>query len=163
MSAAAAAAAAAVRAARLRTFHALLATLAGSSPELRRDIDAVLRVVESEILPSRGLDAEGLAGAARQIVSLILPEGRAPDIAVLDYRDRPFDPLWAGGEVERALAPIDGSQDALLWVAGLQDQFLTGPRARSARCQAAYDAAVETLNGLAARMSGRGRITVVVL
>ena len=83
--------------------------------------------------------------------------------SLLALRDRPFDPLWAGGEVERALAPVDGSQDALLWVAGLQDQFLTGSRARSARCQAAYDAAVETLNGLAARMSGRGRITVVVL
>ena len=163
MTAAAAAAAAAVRAARLRTFHALLATLAGTTPELRRDIDAVLRVVESEILPSRGLDSEGLVSAARQIVSLIMPAGRTPDIAVLDYRDQPFDPLWAGGAVERALAPVDGSSDVLLWVVGLQDQFLGGQRARSARYQGAYDAAVDTLNGLTARMSGRGRITVVVL
>jgi hypothetical protein len=154
-------AAAAVRAARLRTFHALVATLAGSTPELRRDIDAVLRVVESEILPSDGLDAHGLARAARQILGLILPADRTPDISVLDYRDRPFDPLWASSEMVHALAPVDGSADILLWVAGLQDQLLG--RGRGARREAAYAAAVETLDGLAARLAGRRRITLVVL
>lgn len=156
-------AAAAVRAARLRTFHALVATLAGSTPELRRDIDAVLRVVESEILPSEGLDAHGLARAARQILGLILPSDRTPDIAVLDYRDRPFDPLWASAEMAQALAPVDGSDDVLLWVAGLQDQLLGAGRGRGVRREAAYAAAVETLEGLAARLAGRRRITVVVL
>ena len=156
-------AAAAVRAARLRTFHALVATLAGSSPELRRDIDAVLRVVESEILPAEGLDAHGLARAARQILALILPASRAPDIAVLDYRERPFDPLWASAEMAHALAPVDGSADILLWVAGLQDQLLGQGRGRGARREAAYAAAVETLEGLAARLAGRRRVTVVVL
>ncbi len=154
-------AAAAVRAARLRTFHALVATLAGSTPELRRDIDAVLRVVESEILPAEGLDAHGLARAARQILGLILPADRTPDIAVLDYRDRPFDPLWASAEMAHALAPVDGSDDVLLWVAGLQDQLLG--RGRGARREAAYAAAVETLGGIAARLAGRRRVTVVVL
>lgn len=154
-------AAAAVRAARLRTFHALVATLAGSTPELRRDIDAVLRVVESEILPAEGLDAHGLARAARQILALILPADRTPDIAVLDYRDRPFDPLWASSEMAHALAPVDGSDDVLLWVAGLQDQLLG--RGRGARREAAYASAVETLEGLAVRLAGRRRITVVVL
>lgn len=154
-------AAAAVRAARLRTFHALVATLAGTTPELRRDIDAVLRVVESEILPAEGLDAHGLARAARQILGLILPADRTPDIAVLDYRDRPFDPLWAPSELAQALAPVDGSEDILLWVAGLQDQLLG--RGRGPRREAAYAAAVETLEGLAARLAGRRRVTVVVL
>jgi hypothetical protein len=156
-------AAAAVRAARLRTFHALVATLAGSTPELRRDIDAVLRVVESDILPAEGLDAHGLARAARQILSLILPADRAPDIAVLDYRDRPFDPLWASAEMVQALAPVDGSTNILLWVAGLQDQLLASGRLRGVRREAAYNAAVETLEGLASRLAGRRRITVVVL
>lgn len=155
-------AAAAVRAARLRTFHALVATLAGAHPQLRRDIDAVLRVVESEIVPSEGLDADGLARAARQILGLILPGKVAPDIAVLDYRQRPFDPLWAPGELDRALAPLDGSPDILLWVAGLQDQLL-GRRGPTSRREAAYAAAVETLEALAARRAGRGRVTVVVL
>ncbi|MFN7339551.1 MAG: hypothetical protein ACK5VI_00505 [Opitutia bacterium] len=154
-------AAAAVRAARLRTFHALVATLAGSTPELRRDIDAVLRVVESEILPAEGLDAHALARAARQILGLILPADRTPDIAVLDYRDRPFDPLWASAEMTHALAPVDGSNDILLWVAGLQDQLLG--RGRGARREAAYAAAVETLGGIAGRLAGRRRVTVVVL
>ncbi len=156
------AAAAALRAARLRTFHALVATLAGSTPELRRDMDAVLRVVEHEILPSEGLDGPGLVRAARQILALILPNRVAPDIAVLDYRDRPFDPLWAAGDLDQALAPVDGSPDVLLWVAGLQDQLL-GRRGPTARRESAYAAAVETIEALAARRSGRGRVTVVVL
>ena len=155
-------AAAAVRAARLRTFHALVATLAGASPELRRDIDAVLRVVEHEILPADGLDADGLVRAARQILALILPGRAVPDIAVLDYRERPFDPLWMPGELDRALAPVDGSADVLLWVAGLQDQLL-GRRGPTARRESAYAAAVESLEALAARRAGRGRVTVVVL
>lgn len=55
------------------------------------------------------------------------------------------------------------SADVLFWVVGLQDQYLSGPRARSARWRQAYDEAVEGLHAMAARQAGRRRLTVVVL
>ena len=55
------------------------------------------------------------------------------------------------------------SADVLFWVVGLQDQYLAGPRARSARWRQAYDEAVEGLHAMAARQAGRRRLTVVVL
>ena len=51
----------------------------------------------------------------------------------------------------------------LFWVVGLQDQYLAGTRARSTRWRAAYDEAVDTVQGLVARQAGRRRVTVVVL
>ena len=55
------------------------------------------------------------------------------------------------------------SADVLFWVVGLQDQYLAGTRARSARWRQAYDEAVEGLHAMAARQAGRRRLTVVVL
>lgn len=82
---------------------------------------------------------------------------------MLDHRAEPFDALWAGERVASALATTGESADVLFWVVGLQDQYLAGTRARSTRWRAAYDEAVDTVQGLVARQAGRRRVTVVVL
>jgi hypothetical protein len=104
-----------------------------------------------------------LAEAASHLLRLLAPDTVLPAIAVLDHRDDPFEPLWAPDRIEAALAQVGDAPDVLLWVVGLQDQYLTGAKARSARSRQAYDEAVECVNAYAARVQGRGRLTVVVL
>lgn len=157
------ASAAPARPARLRTLNAMLATLVGTEAPLRRDVDAVVRVFESDEFTAAGLDAHGLAQAAEHLLRLLAPDAVLPAIAVLDHRDEPFEPLWAPERIEAALAQVGDASDVLLWVVGLQDQYLAGPKARSVRARQAYDEAVECVNAYAARVQGRGRLTVVVL
>jgi hypothetical protein len=152
-----------VRPARLRTLNAMLASLVGTEATLRRDVDAVVRVFESDGYAAAGLDAEGLADAAAHLLRLLAPDAELPAIAVLDHRDEPFEPLWAPERIEAALARVGDAQDVLLWVVGLQDQFLVGAKARSAKSRQSYDEAVASVNAYAARVTGRGRLTVVVL
>jgi hypothetical protein len=148
---------------RLRTLNALIASMVGTAPQLRGDVDAVLRVFENDDTTDPGLSAAGLAAAAAQIFQLLSPSQPVPAVAVLDHRAEPFDALWAPGRVAAALETAGEAPDVLFWVVGLQDQFLAGPRARSARSRTAYDEAVECLQGLVARQAGRRRVTVVVL
>lgn len=157
------ASAAPARPARLRTLNAMLASLVGTEAPLRRDVDAVVRVFESDEHSSAGLDAAGLATAAGHLLRLLAPDAELPAIAVLDHRDEPFEPLWAPERIEAALAQAGDAPDVLLWVVGLQDQHLVGPKARSAKSRQAYDEAVECVNAYAARVTGRSRLTVVVL
>lgn len=157
------AAAAPTRPARLRTLNAMLASLVGTEAPLRRDVDAVVRVFESDEFSAQGLDAQGLADAAAHLLRLLAPDAVLPAIAVLDHRDEPFEPLWASERIETALGQVGDAPDVLLWVVGLQDQYLAGPKARSAKARLAYDEAVECVNAYAARVQGRGRLTVVVL
>ncbi len=151
------------RSVRPRTLNALMATTVGTAPPLRRDVDAVLRVFEADDDTDPGLGPEGLAAAATQMLKLLAPQQPAPAIAVLDHRDLPYDALWAPERIADALAMTGESADVLFWVVGLQDQYLSGPRARSARWRQAYDEAVEGLHAMAARQAGRRRLTVVVL
>ena len=58
---------------------------------------------------------------------------------------------------------VGGVEARVGLVVGLQDQYLAGTRARSTRWRAAYDEAVDTVQGLVARQAGRRRVTVVVL
>ncbi len=148
---------------RLRTLNAMLASLAGSGPQLRRDVDAVVRMFESDEQSASGLDAQGLARAATQMLSLLTTEQSLPTITVLDYRSDPFDPLWAAERLQSALANAGDASDILLWVVGLQDQFLYGQRFRSSKSRLAYDEAVEAINALAAKLTHHQRVTVVVL
>lgn len=157
------AAAAPARPARLRTLNAMLASLVGTEAPLRRDVDAVVRVFESDEHSAAGLDAAGLAEAAAHLLRLLAPDVDLPAIAVLDHRDELFEPLWAPERIEAALTSVGDAPDVLLWVVGLQDQFLAGPKGRSARARQSYDEAVECVNAYAARVQGRGRLTVVVL
>ena len=151
------------RSVRLRTLNALMATMVGTAPQLRRDVDAVLRVFEADDDTDPGLGPEGLAAAATQMLQLLAPQQPVPAIAVLDHRDLPYDALWAPERIADALAMTGESADVLFWVVGLQDQYLAGTRARSTRWRAAYDEAVDTVQGLVARQAGRRRVTVVVL
>jgi len=148
---------------RLRTLNALLASMVGTAPQLRSDVDAVLRVFEADDETDPRLNASDLAAAAVQIFRLLSPDRATPSVAVLDHRAEPFDALWAGERVEAALATTGEAADVLFWVVGLQDQYLAGTRARSTRWRAAYDEAVDTVQGLVARQAGRRRVTVVVL
>jgi len=157
------ASAAPARPARLRTLNAMLASLVGTEPTLRRDVDAVVRVFESDEFSAPGLDARGLANAAEHLLRLLAPDAVLPAIAVLDHRDEPFEPLWAPERIEAALAQVGDAPDVLLWVVGLQDHYLAGSKARSVKARQAYDEAVECVNAYAARVQGRGRLTVVVL
>ncbi|MCE2684435.1 MAG: hypothetical protein LW857_04590 [Verrucomicrobiae bacterium] len=157
------ASAAPTRPARLRTLNAMLASLVGTEASLRRDVDAVVRVFESDEFSAQGLDARGLAAAAAHLLRLLAPEAALPAIAVLDHRMEPFEPLWAPERIEAALGQVGDASDVLLWVVGLQDQYLVGPKARSLKARQAYDEAVECVNAYAAHVQGRGRLTVVVL
>lgn len=148
---------------RLRTLNALLASMVGTAPQHRSDVDAVLRVFEADEETDPRLDAAQLAAAAAQIFKLLSPDRVGPTVTVLDHRLDPFDALWAPERVEAALATAGEAADVLFWVVGLQDQYLTGARARSARWRVAYDEAVDTVQGLVARQAGRRRVTVVVL
>ncbi|MEN9652304.1 MAG: hypothetical protein RL303_24 [Verrucomicrobiota bacterium] len=148
---------------RLRTLNALLASMTGTAPQLRGDVDAVLRVFESDDQTDPRLSAADLAAAAAQIFRLLSPDRPTPVIAVLDHRAEPFDALWAPERVEAALATAGEAADVLFWVVGLQDQYLAGSRVRSGRARAAYDEAVDTVQGLVARQAGRRRVTVVIL
>lgn len=148
---------------RLRTLNALIASMVGTGAQLRGDVDAVLRVFENDDATDPGLSAPGLAAAATQIFRLLSPNQTVPAVAVLDHRAEPFDALWAPGRIAAALDTAGDASDVLFWVVGLQDQFLSGPRARSVRSRLAYDEAVECLQGLVARQAGRRRVTVVVL
>lgn len=148
---------------RLRTLNALLASMVGTAPQLRGDIDAVLRVFEADDETDPRLTATDLAAAAAQIFRLLSPARPGPVVAVLDHRMEPFDPLWAGERVASSLATTGDAADVLFWVVGLQDQYLAGSRARSTRWRAAYDEAVDTVQGLVASQAGRRRVTVVVL
>jgi len=152
-----------LRPTRLRTLNAMLASLAGSGPQLRRDVDAVVRMFESDELSASGLDAHELAQAATQMLRLLATEHSLPSITVLDYRTDPFDPLWAADRMQSALASVADASDVLLWVVGLQDQFLHGQRSRSLKSRTAYDEAVEAINALAAKLTNHQRVTVVVL
>lgn len=151
------------RPARLRTLNAMLASLVGTEPTLRRDVDAVVRVFESSEFSAAGLDAPGLALAAGHLLRLLAPDAALPAIAVLDHRGEPFEPLWASERIDTALAQVGDAQDVLLWVVGLQEQYLAGAKARSARARSEYDEAVQCVNAYAARSCNRGRLTVVVL
>ena len=148
---------------RLRTLNALIASMVGTGPQLRGDVDAVLRVFETDDTTDPGLSATALGAAAAQIFQLLSPNQPVPAVAVLDHRSEPFDPLWAPERVSGALASAGEASDVLFWVVGLQDQFLAGPRARSVKSRLAYDEAVECLQGLVAHLAGRRRVTVVVL
>lgn len=152
-----------VRPTRLRTLNAMLASLAGSGPQLRRDVDAVVRMFESDEQSASGLDAAGLAQAATQMLRLLTAEASLPTITVLDYREEPYDPLWAAERLQSALAKAGEVSHVLLWVVGLQDQFLSGQRARSVKSRSAYDEALESINAWAAKLTQHQRVTVVVL
>lgn len=64
------------RSVRLRTLNALMATMVGTAPQLRRDVDAVLRVFEADDDTDPGLGPEGLAAAATQMLKLLAPSNR---------------------------------------------------------------------------------------
>jgi hypothetical protein len=151
------------RSIRLRTLNALLASMVGTAPQLRSDVDAVLRVYEADDETDPRLSAADLAAAAAQIFRLLSPDRPTPAVAVLDHRADPFDALWAPERVGAALDATGEAADVLFWVVGLQDQYLGGTRARSSRWRAAYDEAVDCVQGLVARQAGRRRVTVVVL
>ena len=104
-----------------------------------------------------------VAVAAEHLLRLLAPDAVLPAIAVLDHRDEPLEPLWAPERIEAALAQVGDAPDVLLWVVGLQDHYLAGSKARSVKARQAYDEAVECVNAYAARVQGRGRLTVVVL
>ena len=89
---------------RLRTLNALLASMVGTAPQLRSDVDAVLRVFEADDETDPRLNATDLAAAAAQIFRLLSPDRPVPTVAVLDHRAEPFDALWAHERVEAALA-----------------------------------------------------------
>ena len=152
-----------VRMSRLRTLNSMLSGLVGSSPHLRRDVDAIVQMFEADEHSSVGLDTGALAAAATQMLKLLSPDQPLPAIAVLDHREDTFEPLWAADRLMEALEQVGDAPDVLLWVVGLHDQFLAGSRARSVKSRQAYDEAVEVVNALAARLQGRRRITVVVL
>lgn len=152
-----------LRLGRLRTLNAMFAGLLGADTLLRRDVDAVVRMFEADEKSSQGLDARGLAQAATQLFSLLSPDRAVPAIAVLDHRDEPFEPLWATERLANALQEVGEAQDVLLWVVGLQDQYLSGSKARSPKCRRAYNDAVESVNALTAHLNTRRRVTVVVL
>ena len=84
---------------RLRTLNALLASMVGTAPQLRTDVDAVLRVFEADDETDPRLNASDLAAAAAQIFRLLSPDRATPSVAVLDHRAEPFDALWAGERV----------------------------------------------------------------
>ena len=69
------------RSVRLRTLNALMATMVGTAPQLRRDVDAVLRVFEADDDTDPGLGPEGLAAAATQMLKLLAPQQPVPAIA----------------------------------------------------------------------------------
>ena len=48
----------------------MLASLVGTEPTLRRDVDAVVRVFESDEFSAAGLDARGLANAAEHLLRM---------------------------------------------------------------------------------------------
>ena len=152
-----------IRTGQLRTLNAMLARLVGTDSLLRRDVDAVVRLYEADEQSSRGLDTRGLAEAAKHLLHLLSPDQPVPAIAVLDHREEPYEPLWAAQKLQIALDQVGEAQDILLWVVGLQDQYLAGAKGRSAKCRRAYDEAVESVNALTSRISGRRRVTVVVL
>jgi hypothetical protein len=135
----------------------------GTSPQVRRDVDAIIKVFETDEDTNPGLDAQGMAQAASQMLKILSPDAPLPAIAVLDHRHEPFDALWATSRVQDALAMAGESNDVLFWVVGLQDQYLEGSRARSARWRQAYDEAVESIQTLVAHHAARRRVTVVVL
>lgn len=107
---------------RLRTLNALLASMVGTAPQLRTDVDAVLRVFEADDETDPRLGAPDLAAAAAQIFRLLSPDRVPPSVAVLDHRAEPFDALWAGERVAAALATTGEAADVLFWVVGLQDR-----------------------------------------
>ena len=148
---------------RLRTLNALVATMIGTSPNVRRDVDAIIKVFETDEETDPGLDAYGMAQAATQMLKILSPDLPLPSIAVLDHREEPFDSLWATNRVQDALKMVGEANDILFWVVGLQDQYLEGTRARSARSRQAYAEAVESIQTLVAHYAGRRRVTVVVL
>jgi len=148
---------------RLRTLNALVASMIGTSPNVRRDVDAIIKVFETDEETNPGLDAHGMAQAATQMLKILSPDLPLPSIAVLDHREEPFDALWATNRVQDALKMVGEANDILFWVVGLQDQYLEGTRARSARSRQAYAEAVESIQTLVAHYAGRRRVTVVVL
>ena len=148
---------------RLRTLNALVATMIGTSPNVRRDVDAIIKVFETDEETDPGLDAYGMAQAATQMLKILSPDLPLPSIAVLDHREEPFDALWATNRVQDALKMVGEANDILFWVVGLQDQYLEGTRARSARSRQAYAEAGESIQTLVAHYAGRRRVTVVVL
>jgi hypothetical protein len=148
---------------RLRTLNALVASMIGTSPNVRRDVDAIIKVFETDEETDPGLDAYGMAQAATQMLKILSPDLPLPSIAVLDHREEPFDALWATNRVQDALKMVGEANDILFWVVGLQDQYLEGTRARSARSRQAYAEAVESIQTLVAHYAGRRRVTVVVL
>jgi hypothetical protein len=152
-----------IRTGQLRTLNAMLARLVGTDALLRRDVDAVVRLYEADEQSSRGLDTQGLAEAAGHLLHLLSPDRSVPAIAIRDHRDEPYEPLWAPQKLQHALGQVGDAEDVLLWVVGLQDQYLAGPKARSPKARRVYDEAVESVNALTARISGRRRVTVVVL
>ena len=152
-----------IRTGQLRTLNAMLARLVGTDSLLRRDVDAVVRLYEADEQSSRGLDTKGLADAAGHLLHLLSPDQPVPAIAVLDHREEPYEPLWAPQKLQIALDQVGEAQDILLWVVGLQDQYLAGSKGRSPKSRRAYDEAVESVNALTSRISGRRRVTVVVL
>ena len=74
----------------------LMATMVGTAPQLRRDVDAVLRVFENDDDTDPGLGPEGLAAAATQMLQLVrlTQEHRGMSAAVLNGD--------AGKQAERA-------------------------------------------------------------
>jgi len=128
---------------RLRTLNALLASMVGTAPQLRSDVDAVLRVFEADDETDPRLNAADLAAAAAQIFRLLSPDRPVPTVAVLDHRAEPFDALWANERVEAALerwVPAESVPPQTIHRAMRYSLFAGGKRIRPVLCIGAAEA-----------------------
>lgn len=147
----------------LRTLNRVLASWLGGDPRTADDLDAALAVLahEDDDHAARPWDSQRLEEAAKHLLHLHAPAaGRrigAAELGLVDFRNEPFDPLFARIRVLDALAGIRPESEPILWVTGLRDRFLNPPRRRSPRSVAAYLAAQALIEDLALRHGAQGR------
>ena len=67
---------------RLRTLNALLASMVGTAPQLRSDVDAVLRVFEADDETDPRLNATDLAAAKAEAAGMEVVMNRCPAIEI---------------------------------------------------------------------------------
>lgn len=81
---------------------------------------------------------------------------------LVDWRGRPYDPLWLRTETVQALRALAGYPRALLAVVGLREAISAGGRRWGRAQQARLDEAAGWLDALAARYAGpRSALTLV--